>query len=147
MNSRPRWLARATALAVATVAMSPAAGTAGTPTPKEGTYSGAGTIVGDPSHGMELGLRLEGVNLEITALLVNFPGCSGGASVPQTTVDEGKFETASFGSNSEVNRLKGRWVKPGKVKGKLVLERPEAASCGDQGTFTYKYSARRYGGP
>lgn len=104
-------------------------------------------MVGDETHGMQVGFRFKGGEVDVRILGFSLPGCNGFTSVPVTTIGANPFETSGTGSNGEENLLKGRWVGAGKVRGKLVLSRPQAASCGDPGTYTYKYSARRYGRP
>ena len=139
----------ALAAAVVVLAVGAQPSVAGAPTtPRNGTYSGAGAMESDPSHGVEIGFTLKsGADVAFTARVVSFPGCSGGFFLPDTTLAENHFESTSNGANSEVNRITGRWVSNTKVRGKVTLERPSAASCGDPGTYVYKYSARRYGRP
>ena len=138
----------AIAAAVAVAAAGAQPGVAGEPVePRDGTYSGAGAMKGDPSFGVEIGFTLEDEEVAFNARLATFPGCSGGFFLPDTALAQGRFASTSNGANSEVNRIIGRWVSKNKVRGKITLERPSAASCGDPGTYVYKYSARRYGRP
>jgi hypothetical protein len=117
----------------------------GPTTPRTGTYSGA--LNGAPSYGVAIGFTLKNADVTFTARLVNLPNCSGGLPLNNTTLGSNRFESTYNGSDSEVNRITGRWVSDTKVRGKITLERPSAASCGDPGTYVYKYSARRYGRP
>jgi hypothetical protein len=130
------------------LAVGPQLGSAGEPTtPRNGTYSGAGALEGDPSNGAQIGFTLKGANVVFTARLATLPGCSGSFFLPDTTLGPNRFESTGSGANSEVNRITGRWVSDTKVRGKVTLERPSEASCGDPGTYVYRYSARRYGRP
>jgi hypothetical protein len=136
----------ATTVVLAAVSAQPSV--AGGPTkPRNGTYSGAGAMTGDASYGVEIGFTLKGADVAFTARLFNLPGCTGGFFLTDTTLGPNRFESTYNGSDSEVNRITGRWVSNTKVRGKITLERPSAASCGDPGTYVYRYSARRYGRP
>ena len=116
-------------------------------TPKPGTYAGAGAMIGESGHGMQIGFTFKGGTVEVVILGYTFPGCSGFTSVPDAAIGPNRFQTSITGANNEFNRLKGRWVKPGMVRGKLVLKRPDDASCGNPGTYRYTYQAKRYGKP
>jgi len=132
----------ATALATAPI------GYAGEPiTPRNGTYSGVGSMDGDESHYAQVGFTLKGGKIVLTAGVFDIPFCNGGFSVPPTTLGPNRFETTSTGSNMEENRVTGRWVSNTRVKGRVVLERPSAASCGDPGTYVFRYKGKRYGKP
>jgi hypothetical protein len=121
---------------------------AGGPTkPRNGTYSGVGNMVGDPSYSYQVGITLKGADVTISASVFTYPGCSGGVGIPSTTLGANKFESTASGANQEETKLKGRWVSNTKVKGKLIMERPSAASCGDPNTYVYRYTAKRYGKP
>ena len=146
-GSRQRKLVALTAAAVVLAVVAQPSLAGGPTTPRNGTYSGAGAMEGDPSHGVEIGFTLKGADVAFTARVFSLPGCSGGFFLPDTTLAANRFESTSNGANSEVNRVTGRWVSNTKVRGKVTLERPSAASCGDPGTYVYKYSARRYGRP
>jgi len=115
--------------------------------PKRGTYAGAGAMIGESSYGIQIGFTFKGGTVHVVLLGFTFPNCSGFTSVPDAPIGPNRFQTSITGANSEVNRLKGRWVKPGMVRGKLVLKRPDDASCGAPGTYRYKYKAKRYGKP
>ncbi|MEO8092466.1 MAG: hypothetical protein ABI726_07155 [bacterium] len=104
-------------------------------------------MVGANTYGMQVGFIFKAGAVDVRILGFGFPGCNGFTLVPATAIGANKFETSSMGGNDESNLLKGRWVGAGKVKGKLVLARPQVASCGDPGTYVYKYAARRYGRP
>ncbi|MGI9019174.1 MAG: hypothetical protein ACR2G3_00495 [Solirubrobacterales bacterium] len=141
-----RWAGVLATAAAGLFAMLPASAGAGEPTtPRNGTYSGAGAEVSSPAYGVQLGFTLKGGTVTVTAAGFTLPSCSGGTSFPPVALGPNRFETTSSSSNSEVNRLTGRWVSDTKVRGKVVLERPSAASCGDPGTYVYKYTAKRYG--
>jgi hypothetical protein len=115
--------------------------------PRNGTYSGVGAMVDSPQHWVRVGVTLKGADVRITAGEYSFPGCTGGVTFNPTTLGPNRFETSSTGPNSETNTITGRWVSNTKIRGKVVLERPSAASCGDPGTYVYRYAARRYGRP
>lgn len=113
--------------------------------PKNGTYSGAGALEGNPTYRFSVGLTLKGGMVKVTAAEFSFPGCSGGVSFPDVALGSNRFATSSTSTNSESNLMRGRWVDKDTVRGKIVLSRPNDASCGDQGTWIYRFRADRYG--
>ncbi len=136
--------------ALATVALlAPPASLAGAPTkPRNGTYSGVGNMVGNPNHWVQVAFTLKGgVNVDPEAGIYQIPGCSGGFSVPATTLGPNRFETTASNPNQEENTITGRWVSNSRIRGKVVIDRPNAASCGDPGRYVFKYKGKRYGRP
>lgn len=134
----------AAALAAAALAISSTSATGGTVTPKSGTYAGAGNMIGDGNYGMHLGFTLATTTVEVTILGFAVPGCSGYTSVPQATLNGRSFATSASNASRDTS-LTGRWVKPRKVRGKMVITVPPTTNCGTPGTYTYRYTARRYG--
>ncbi len=133
------------AVALGVICFAPAASGGGSIEPRPGTYSGAGTMVDDNSHGMRVGFIFDGTTVDVRILGFEAPGCNGFTSVPPATVADGRFQTSSSSSH-RTTVLKGRWVRPGMVKGSMTMTVPSTTSCGEPGTYFYKYAARRYGG-
>src|SRR5687768_15512195 len=108
--------------------------------PKPGTYSGAGTMVDNASYGMHVGVIFDGATVDVRILGFSIPGCSGYTSVPEVAIGPNRFETSA--SDTSVSRtLKGRWVRPGLVRGKLAMTVPGGSPCGTPGDYVFKYSA------
>jgi hypothetical protein len=120
-----------------------------TPNPRNGTYAGAGPMEGNPQYGVELGFTVKGTNVHSVARVFTLPGCSGGFFLPEDmTLDENRFAGQSVTTMPpETNDIKARFVTRTRIKGKVTLTREDPASCGDPGTYMYKFSARRYGKP
>ena len=124
----------------------PSGATGGLIEPQRGTYAGAGARIDAPVDGMEVGFTFNEGMVDVRILGFTFPGCSGYTSVSDGPIAVDRFDLSGVGTMGETQRLKGRWVSRNEVRGKLILERPDPASCGEPGTWVYKYSARRYGG-
>lgn len=111
--------------------------------PRNGTYAGAGTMDGNATYGMTVGFILKNGTVDVRILGFEMPGCSGYTTVPTTTLGANRFSTTGNNSNQQT-QLNGRWVKPAKVRGKMAITVHPASTCGIQGNYVYKYSARRY---
>jgi hypothetical protein len=142
-----RFIGGTAATLVAALTLSPGADAGQTvdTVPKPGTYSGAGAMVDEPGYGMEVGFIFDGATVDVRILGFGIPGCSGYTSVPAAPIGPNRFETSASDANRS-RTLKGRWVAPGKVRGKMVMTVPMGSNCGTPGTYTFKYAARRYGG-
>ena len=141
-------VATAAISAVAVALFAPAPVAAGTPVPRNGTYAGAGTLTGDAQYGVELGFTVRRPDVMPIARLFEFPGCTGGFFLPDMTLVENHFEgTTSTPSPPETNSIQADFVTRTRIKGTVTLQRPDAASCGDPGTYVYEFKARRYGKP
>jgi hypothetical protein len=113
--------------------------------PKPGTYAGAGAMIDNNTFGMQVGLTLEGTTVNVAILGWGYPSCTGFTSVPAATLSGKRFTTSASNPGRDT-LLKGRWVKPRKVRGRMVLTVPPTTNCGTPGTYAYRYAAGRYGG-
>lgn len=143
-GSRKRVIAVAAATLVAALTVAPGAGAGDPLVPKPGTYSGGGTMVDNPSYGMQVGFIFDGATVDTRILGFEVPGCNGFTSVPEVAIGANRFESSASNTHRSTT-LKGRWVRPGLVKGKMILTVPGGSPCGTPGTYVFKYSARRYG--
>jgi hypothetical protein len=133
------------AIAACTLILAGAAAPASAKKPRPGTYSGAGSMVGDPSYGMELAFGFDGANASFHLVGFTQPACNGYMSVPPAGVAKRRFKLTASNSDRTIV-LKGRWSEPKELSGRMIMTVDPAAVCGTPGTYEYRFGARRYGG-
>ena len=151
MGTRRAGLAGAAALIASIMALGPVPfGTGGSTPPKKGTYAGGGNMTGDANRWVQVGFTFKQGTIAEEAFVYSYPNCSGGASVPDAPVgQDGRFKAVQVlgGTPPGKNVIRGRFVEPTRIKGKVKLEREDPAACGDPGVYKYEFKARRFGGP
>jgi hypothetical protein len=121
-----------------------AASASGHVKPKPGTYSGAGSMIGDASYGMELAFGFDGATATFKLVGFGAPNCSGYTSVFPAPVAKHRFKATGSNSDRSVV-ITGRWVTPQELTGRMKMTVVPGAMCGTPGTYEYKFSAKRYG--